>query len=590
MHIEAKEFTQKNEYKKTICLNMIVKDESHIIETTLNNIVENINIDYWVISDTGSTDNTKDIITNFFKNKNIEGELYDDKWEDFGHNRSLALDHAFNKSDYLFIFDADDLIHGKIPIPNNFDKNGYFLSFPGYHRMCLVSNRHKWSYVGVVHEVIEARDFVPTTEYLNGNYYIQSRRLGSRNKNPNKYIDDGLLLEKAIEKETKIGLKNRYIFYAAQSFMDKKEYYDKAIDYLKLFLNSNGDNQHKFICCTRLAHLYKEKQNIELFILYNNKSIEYDNNRLEGIVMNMEYFYNNSCHHSVNMYYNYFKNYQLGNSNLKLFYDHSKYEYFYYLNSISASYVVHRESGYDCCKKILLMDVARMIGITIYNFTFYKEYFYQDNDNNDLIKWFINFVKNPTNDLNERKKVLNEYCQNPLIRNKFPNDFSQLDTLINTPNNIFKCNNLCKNNNILIYTGYMYFPWNDSTLKTQSIGGAEKAVIYLSRKLPKNYNIYIAGDQLEEKIDNITYIHHNNLQKFLNTNEFNTIIVSRYISFFKEFNNLKCFQLFLSAHDSTGFINNHVRDLSVNDILNQYDKYIDKVVCLTNWHANNIID
>jgi hypothetical protein len=32
---------------------MIVKDESHIIESTLKNILENIQIDYWVISDTG---------------------------------------------------------------------------------------------------------------------------------------------------------------------------------------------------------------------------------------------------------------------------------------------------------------------------------------------------------------------------------------------------------------------------------------------------------------------------------------------------------------------------------------------------------
>ena len=51
---------------KTICLNMIVKDESHRIEKTLNNILDNIPITYYVISDTGSTDNTKEIIVNFF--------------------------------------------------------------------------------------------------------------------------------------------------------------------------------------------------------------------------------------------------------------------------------------------------------------------------------------------------------------------------------------------------------------------------------------------------------------------------------------------------------------------------------------------
>jgi len=46
----------------TICLNMIVRNESHIIEKTLKNICDNIAITYWVICDTGSTDNTKQII------------------------------------------------------------------------------------------------------------------------------------------------------------------------------------------------------------------------------------------------------------------------------------------------------------------------------------------------------------------------------------------------------------------------------------------------------------------------------------------------------------------------------------------------
>jgi len=37
----------------SVCLNMIVKNESHIIETTLINITKHIKFDYWVICDTG---------------------------------------------------------------------------------------------------------------------------------------------------------------------------------------------------------------------------------------------------------------------------------------------------------------------------------------------------------------------------------------------------------------------------------------------------------------------------------------------------------------------------------------------------------
>ena len=68
---------------------MIVKNESHIIEETLECISKYI--DYYVISDTGSTDNTVEVINNFFDKKNIPGEIHLNKWKNFGYNRSLAL-------------------------------------------------------------------------------------------------------------------------------------------------------------------------------------------------------------------------------------------------------------------------------------------------------------------------------------------------------------------------------------------------------------------------------------------------------------------------------------------------------------------
>ena len=109
----------------TICLNMIVKNESHIIIKTLNNLCSYINFSYWVICDTGSSDNTKELIIDFFKEKNIKGELVEHKWTDFGYNRSIALTAAYNKSDYVFIFDADDEIVGDLKLPPIYDCDKY---------------------------------------------------------------------------------------------------------------------------------------------------------------------------------------------------------------------------------------------------------------------------------------------------------------------------------------------------------------------------------------------------------------------------------------------------------------------------------
>ena len=141
----------------TICLNMIVKNEADIIVDTFNNILERIKIDYWVISDTGSTDKTKEIICNFFKEKGIKGELVEHEWKDFAYNRTKALESAFNKTDYLLIFDADDRFEGQfiLPKPKLMNKDSYKLLFGTkdalYYRELLINNRKKCHFKGVLH-------------------------------------------------------------------------------------------------------------------------------------------------------------------------------------------------------------------------------------------------------------------------------------------------------------------------------------------------------------------------------------------------------------------------------------------------------
>jgi hypothetical protein len=99
--------------------------------------------------------------------------------------------------------------------------------------MCLVNNRIKWKYVGVLHEYITTilQGDCKKTEYIGGDYYIVSGRTSSRNKDPWKYKNDAEILEKGYYEslETGDGLHNRYSYYCANSYLDAgiKE---KAID------------------------------------------------------------------------------------------------------------------------------------------------------------------------------------------------------------------------------------------------------------------------------------------------------------------------------------------------------------------------
>jgi glycosyltransferase involved in cell wall biosynthesis len=93
-----------------LCFGSMCKNEEHVIIETLNSVYKHI--DYWVICDTGSTDNTCKLIIDFFTEKNIPGELWLDEWCGFEVNKSLLFERCYNKSDFLLHLDADDWLMG----------------------------------------------------------------------------------------------------------------------------------------------------------------------------------------------------------------------------------------------------------------------------------------------------------------------------------------------------------------------------------------------------------------------------------------------------------------------------------------------
>jgi glycosyltransferase involved in cell wall biosynthesis len=94
----------------TLCLNMIVKNESVIIKRLLDSVI-NI-IDTYCICDTGSTDNTIEIISQYFTEKNIKGKIVQEPFKNFEYNRNFALEACKGLSDYILLLDA--CIHKKI--------------------------------------------------------------------------------------------------------------------------------------------------------------------------------------------------------------------------------------------------------------------------------------------------------------------------------------------------------------------------------------------------------------------------------------------------------------------------------------------
>jgi glycosyltransferase involved in cell wall biosynthesis len=326
--------------RKTICLTMIVKNEGHIIAETLEHLCKFIQFDYWVISDTGSTDKTREIIQAFFKAKGIPGELQEEAWRDFGYNRTKAFEGAFGKTDYAFVWDADDEIRGDFKFPEILNADFYKFTFGNesgtrYSRPQLFNNRKRWCYKGVLHEYSNCLEPCGPAETVGGNYYFVSGRKGARNKDPQKYLKDAQILEAAAEKALAEGdeLYNRYIFYCAQSY-NCCNMSEKAIEFYKKALTLPIWTQEKYICCLEIYDLCEGLKKPMEGLPYLVESYKYDKERVECFYRLIKYYCINGPVEVAYSYYtlvqDFFENrYNSSDLGHKLFAKKTEYDFYF---------------------------------------------------------------------------------------------------------------------------------------------------------------------------------------------------------------------------------------------------------------------
>jgi len=532
---------------------MIVKNESHIITETLTKLLLKIKFDYYVICDTGSTDNTIDLIKTFFDKNKINGEIHNHQWKDFGYNRTLALKCAYKKTDYLLIFDADDSIEGDFKLPE-LKLDSYMLRFGNYERMCLVKNDINWKYIGVLHEYIttEIENLHFTKGNIPGDYYIVSGRTSSRNNDPEKYIKDAKILEDAYYECLKINdpLFNRYVYYCANSYLDagKRE---NAIDWYKRTLTSNGWSEEKFNSCLKLYELTNKKEYLVMSYHFNSR-------RVEGIYCLIRHYTCEGMYTIAMGYYNFIKNYYeneypLDDLSTKLF--ANIVDYTFYLPYYT---IIVCEKVKDYTTGIKMFDIIfnkkENVGQWwINNLLFNLQFF--EFTNLELLKGYINFL--------EMNGKTVDYTLPHLMKFEKTQNLKKFD--------------------LLIYTGFSNQLWNWSYSLTNSLGGSERAVLYLTKFFPKNLSIVITGDVQDEIVDNIHFINRFKIDK---SYKFNTIIVSRYVSFFLIFPYLTG-RIILMPHD-TYFMNNlENSEISPNKIIQENFNKIEMVVYLTEWQKQH---
>ena len=284
----------------TLCLNMIVKNESKIITRLLTSVLPII--DCYCICDTGSTDNTCELIKDFFKQHNISGKIITMPFKNFEYNRTFSLKNCIGMSDYILLMDADMVLD-----IGDFNKNmllksdSFFIlqgsEFHFYQNMRIVKNNGLYKYMGVTHEYIETPNNNTTTEFDKSQLFIKD--YGDGGSKSDKFERDVLLLTNALKEDpTNV----RYHFYLANSYHDLGQYENAIELYLKR-IKLNGWNQEVWYSYYRIGLCYKNLGKMADAIYYWLEGYNYLPERLESLYEIIHYYRNSQKYKLIDMIY-----------------------------------------------------------------------------------------------------------------------------------------------------------------------------------------------------------------------------------------------------------------------------------------------
>ena len=244
-------FKQIDKNKVSLCLNMIVRNESKIITRLLESVLPII--DTYVICDTGSTDNTQDIITSFFNKHNIPGEIITEPFKNFGYNRTIALKAARGKATYALLLDADMIF--KIEPTFNKEKltqGAYMIIQKGgglnYYNTRLIRLDIDASCSGPTHEYYD----LPQGTVNEKCDSIWINDIGDGGCKGDKFERDIRLLKQGIEEEPTNG---RYYFYLANSYFNSGKH-QESIPYYKKRIELGGWVEEIFYSYLNLGHAH----------------------------------------------------------------------------------------------------------------------------------------------------------------------------------------------------------------------------------------------------------------------------------------------------------------------------------------------
>ena len=488
--------------------------------------------DRWTILDTGSTDDTIDIINRVLVGKK-KGQLFQEPFINFRDSRNRCLDLAGNSCKFLTMLDDTYVIQGNIRgFLNEVRGDQLATSFTLYIQSDdtiygsnrIIKNKSGLRYVHRIHEVITDKNninIVIPKELVT----IDDRRFDYMETRTmeRKQLDLKLLFEEVEENPHD----PRAYYYLAQTY-NLLEDYEKAFYYFtkRAEFTNSGFVQERVDALFESARIANFKLNKpwEMVEELYNKCYKADESRPESLYfIGIHYYLENNMRKA----YGYFKKaFEIG------FPVHCQY-------SLKPTLSFHFLPKFLCkiCYELNDYELGKQSAEL-----FLKNNLPNADSYDEIMSWYKIY---------EKLTIV-------------PYDTKSKPRVPKKPIFCFHADG-----------GFNY--WSGSSIQTIGVGGSETYIIEMARYIQKSgiYDVYVfCNCQEEENYEGVIYKPLAEYYTFIKENYIHTCIVSRYSEY-----------LPVTFKGWTENVYMVVHDLTPTGIVIPMDKKLKKIFCLTEWHV-----
>jgi hypothetical protein len=519
-------------YDNLINLCFMVKNGGSQFEDILLSNLEFI--DEWTILDTGSTDNTVDIINKILVGKK-KGKLYQEPFVNFRDSRNRLLDLAGKKCKYIIMLDDTYILQGQVrEFLSSVRGDQYADSFSVYiksddveygsNRILNASRNLRYKYK--IHEIIDPVGNINVIIPIENMYILDKTSSQMNDRTLSRKMLDMKLLEEELVDDPAAG--PRCYYYIAQTHKCLEQY-EEAFNYFIQRINhpDSGFLQEKADAAFEAARVANFNLNKKWEIC---EKLYLTSHAIDPLRPEPLYF--------IGIHY-------YANNNLEK-------AFFYFKKSFEIGFPTHCQ--YSLKPTLSFYFLPAIIVQLCYIF---KEY----DIGEKAAELFIN--KNPPSD--EKYNTVVSWHKIFSHINMLGRVVPRLEHIEEKPVFCFVANG-------------GFNKWSGSTLLTGGMGGAETYIVEMARWIQKKgeYSVVVFCNCANEEIfEQVQYKSIDKYYEYIRSTKIKVCIISRYSEYYPATLLCNVENIYIVVHD-----------LSVSGNVIPLDKKLKKIFCLTEWHCS----